>query len=156
MENLWNGWLLSPADLSALIDDLGSPPFGVHLDTGNAMRYGWPEHWIEVVGDRIVRLDVKDFSAALAMTPATRYGDHDELVATWGPGPWGALDADLLAGDVRWPGVADALAAVGYRGWMCAEVAGGDEVRIRAVAAQLDSVRRLVSASAAAPVAGQG
>jgi hexulose-6-phosphate isomerase len=150
IENLWNGWLLSPRDLADLVDDLGCPPFGVHFDIGNAMRYGWPEHWVEVLGSRITRLDIKDFSNDLAMSPATRYGRHEELVATWGPGPWGALDAELTHGDVNWRRMAAQLAAIGYDGWLCAEVAGGDQLRIGVIRDQLHAIRSMIADETAA------
>jgi L-ribulose-5-phosphate 3-epimerase len=141
LENLWNRWLLSARDLAAFVDSLGSDVFGVHFDIGNAMRYGLPEHWIEVLGPRIVRVDVKDFSHALSPVPAHRYGVHSELVAVWGPGPWGALDAELLEGDVSWGRVMRGLRDVGYAGWLCAEVAGGDLPRMGRIAEQLQAIR---------------
>ena len=140
IENLWNRWLLSALDLAEFVDGLGSDVFGVHFDTGNAMRYGLPEHWVEVLGPRIVRVDVKDFSEALAPVPAHRYGAHGDLVAVWGPGPWGALDAELLEGDVAWGRVVRGLRDVGYAGWLCAEVAGGDLQRMARIA---DQMRRI-------------
>jgi hexulose-6-phosphate isomerase len=149
IENLWNGWLQSPQDMADFVDDLG-PAFGVHFDTGNAMRYGWPEHWIEVLGRRIVRVDVKDFSHGLAMTPATRYGVHEDLVRVWGPGPWGALDADLLHGDVAWSRVAAAFGRFAPPTWLCAEVAGGDRSRLGQISAQLDTIRGLITAASVA------
>ena len=74
---------------------------GACFDTGNALYYGFPEHWIPVLGQRIRRVHLKD-----------------NRVGVGG----GVTPAPLLAGDVNWPAVREALAAVRYDGWLTAEV----------------------------------
>ena len=46
------------------------------------MRYGWPEHWIEVLDKRIMKLDIKEYS---------RKKHFDE-------GAWKGFDVELLEG----------------------------------------------------------
>ena len=62
---------------------------------------GYPEHWIPILGNRIRRVHVKDFRRSV--------GSIDGFV-------------DLLSGDVDFPAVMSALQAVGYDGWVTAEV----------------------------------
>ena len=35
---------------------------GWYFDVGNIVRYGWPEHWIQALGKRIIKIDIKDYS----------------------------------------------------------------------------------------------
>lgn len=101
VENVWNKMLNSPLEMLKLIDQVASPRVKVYLDVGNVLLTGYPEHWIDILGERIVRVHVKDFKRAI-----------------------GNLDGfcDLLAGDVDFPLVIDALKRVGYDGWLTAEM----------------------------------
>jgi len=101
IENCPGKFLVSPLEFAALVDAIGSPWVGCCLDTGNALWYGFPEHWVYILGQRIKRVHLKDNRSA----------------------PDGAITATpLLAGDVNWPAVRDGLAATGYDGWLVAEV----------------------------------
>jgi len=101
IENCPGKFLVSPLEFAALIDSIGSPWVGCCLDTGNALWYGFPEHWVSILGPRIKRVHLKDNRSA----------------------PDGAITATpLLAGDVNWPAVRDGLVAIGYDGWLVAEV----------------------------------
>jgi hexulose-6-phosphate isomerase len=119
IENLWNGWLYSPADLARYADGLGVK---VAFDVGNAARFGAPHHALRALGDRVVRVDLKDYRRSWFAQPARVYGDDASLREAWGPdGPWGALDALPFDGDVDWIALAAAMEEVGYDGWICAE-----------------------------------
>lgn len=100
-ENCPSKFLVSPLEFARFLDEIGSPWVGSCFDTGNALWYGFPEHWIPILGPRIKRIHLKDNRAVLmgALTPTP-----------------------LLAGDVSWPAVRDALAATGFDGWLIAEV----------------------------------
>ena len=62
IENVWNGFLLSPLEAARYIDEFESDHIGWYFDIGNIVNYGWPHHWIEALGQRILKLDIKDFS----------------------------------------------------------------------------------------------
>lgn len=112
IENVWNGFLYDPEGgnnqdaklLCDYIDEFRSPWVGSYFDIGNHQKFGKPAEWIRQLGKRIVKLDVKD----------------------WGvTGGFGKIGQ----GDVDWPAVREALAAIRYTGWATAEVAGGDKAR---------------------------
>jgi len=101
VENVWNKFLLSPIEFARLIDEANSPAVRAYFDVGNILIVGFPQHWIRILGSRIVRLHVKDFNTSI--------GNGNGF-------------AQLLHGDVNWPAVRQALRDIGYDGWMTAEV----------------------------------
>lgn len=127
-ENVWNNFLLSPLEAARYSDELNegleSPVFGWHFDIGNIVNYGWPEQWIEALGRRIMKLDVKDFSRARR---------NDE-------GLWKGFGVEIGDGDAGWDRVGAALRKIGYRGWAAAEVGGGDLERLSDIARRMDRV----------------
>jgi hexulose-6-phosphate isomerase len=60
IENVWNGFLLSPLEYARYIDEFESPWVRAYLDLGN-MIFGHPEHWVRIAGSRIVKVHIKDF-----------------------------------------------------------------------------------------------
>jgi L-ribulose-5-phosphate 3-epimerase len=101
VENVWNKFLTSPLEMRAFVDQFGSEFVGAYFDVGNVLANGYPEHWIEVLGKRIVRVHFKDYRRNV--------GSADGF-------------CDLLSGDVNWPAVTKALRAVSYDGWVAAEM----------------------------------
>jgi len=101
IENVWNKFLLSPLEMRDFIDGFGSQAVGAYFDAGNVLLTGYPEHWIKILGERIVRVHVKDFKKSV--------GTAEGFV-------------DLLEGDVDFEAVKTALAAVGYDGYVTAEM----------------------------------
>jgi hexulose-6-phosphate isomerase len=124
IENVWNQFLLSPLEAARYVDELDSEWVGFHFDIGNVVNYGWPAHWIHILGPRILKLDVKDYSRRL----------RDEQ------GLWKGFDAKIGDGDADWPAVMAALDEIGYEGWATAEVSGGDEVRLQEISERMDRV----------------
>jgi L-ribulose-5-phosphate 3-epimerase len=110
IENVWNNFLLSPLEAARYVDELNSKAVGWHFDVGNVLRTGWPEQWIEVLGKRIQKLHIKEFS---------RKKMNSE-------GLWKGFDVKFLEGDNNWPAVMAALDKIGYNGWGIAEQGGGD------------------------------
>jgi L-ribulose-5-phosphate 3-epimerase len=102
VENVWNRFLLSPLEMVRYLDEIGSPWVGAYFDVGNVLLFGYPEQWIRSLGGRIVKVHVKDFSL--------RAGNAAGFVP-------------LLAGDVDWPAVRQALSEVGYDDYLTAELA---------------------------------
>ena len=106
LENVWNKFLLSPKEMREIVDEVNNDWIGVYLDTANMMAYGYPEHWIRELGDRIKRVHLKDFSR----------GEHRFV--------------NLLDGDTDWPTVMSELRSVGYTNSIIHEVGGDREAQI--------------------------
>jgi L-ribulose-5-phosphate 3-epimerase len=124
IENVWNQFLLSPLEAARYLDQFESPAIGFHFDVGNVVTYGWPEHWVRILGRRILKLDVKEYSRARR--------DAEGL--------WKGFQVEIGEGDCGWPAVVAALDEVGYTGWATAEVPGGDARRLADVAARMRRV----------------
>lgn len=101
IENVWNKFLLSPLEVRDFIDRLGSDFIGSYLDVGNLVYAGYPEQWIKILGKRIKKLHFKDFRRNV--------GTLSGFV-------------DLLAGDVDYPKVMEALYEINYTGYATAEM----------------------------------
>lgn len=114
IENVWNNFLLSPLEAARYVDELGEP-VGWYMDVGNIVKYGWPAHWIRTLGDRILKLDIKDYSRKTQWCP-------------------------IGEGDSDWPEVMRALEDVGYEGWASAEVRGGGPERLKEISDRMDRV----------------
>ena len=121
IENVWNQFLLSPLEASRYVDELDSPAVGWHFDVGNVINYGFPEQWIRILGKRILKLHIKEFSRA----------KRDKQ------GPYAGFDVPFFGGDDDWPAVMTALDDVGYSGWGIAEQGGANS---------LDGMKKLSSA----------
>lgn len=126
-ENVWNNCLLSPLECARFLDEINHPMVGWYFDVGNVIRYGWPEHWIEVLNKRILKLDVKEFS---------RKKHFEE-------GAYKGFDVELLEGDCNWPVVNAALRKIGYSGWASAEVPGGDRSRLQTISQKMDEIAKV-------------
>ena len=101
LENVWNNFFASPKDMVSFIDSLDCPSIGAYFDVGNVVIFSYPEHWIELLSGRIVKVHVKDFN---------RSG--------WNAGSF----VNLLEGSVDWGKVMNALRTAGYDGYLTAEV----------------------------------
>ncbi len=109
IENVWNNFILSPIEAVKYLDEIGDPIVGWHFDIGNVLRYGWPEHWIPILGKRINRLHFKEYSTAKM---------KDE-------GVWKGFDCKLTEGSNNWPAIMKSLDAINYSGWAISEQPGG-------------------------------
>lgn len=129
VENVWNHFLLSPLEARQYIDDFKSPFVAWHMDLGNVINLGWPEQWIRILGKRIERLHIKDYSR--------RRRDKEGL--------WKGFDVELGDGDAGWAKIMRALDDLGYSTdpvgrWATAEVRGGDRKRLAEISAQMDKL----------------
>jgi hexulose-6-phosphate isomerase len=124
IENVWNHFLMSPVETARYIDEFDSPWIGAFFDVGNVVNYGWPEQWVRILGDRIMKLDIKEYSRSL----------RDEQ------GPYAGFDVKIGDGDCNWPEVRKALDEIGYWGWGTAEVSGGDRERLADIKQRMDNV----------------
>ena len=100
VENVWNKFLLSPTEMRNFIDEINEEYVQAYFDVGNVLLYGYPEHWIRILGKRIKKVHFKDFRTAV--------GSLDGFV-------------NLLEGDVNWPEVMSAFKEIGYDGYLTAE-----------------------------------
>lgn len=100
IETVWNGFCYDPIQLRDYIDEIASPWVKVYLDFGNMQKYAPPADWIRTLGDRIVKLDVKDWGEKNGFCP-------------------------LGEGDVDWRALREALAEIEFTGWATRE--GKDE-----------------------------
>lgn len=101
IENVWNKFLLSPIEIRDFVDEIGSDYLKVYFDVGNVLQYGFPRHWIKILGDRICKVHVKDFKKDIGNIRGFTY---------------------LLQGDVEWPQVIRQLKELEYDDYLTAEV----------------------------------
>lgn len=100
VENVWNKFMLTPMEARELLDAVDHPNFALYLDTANLMPFGFTEHWIRDLGDKIAMVHFKDFIRS----------EHRFV--------------DLMDGDTDWASVMAALREIGYTGSVIHEVAG--------------------------------
>jgi len=119
VEEVWNKFLLSPLEFARYVDDFKSPWVRAYFDVGNVVISGYPQDWIRTLGKRIVKLHIKDFKF-----------DKREC-ARWTP---------LREGEINWPEVYKALAAIGYSGSATVELDRGDAAYLREVSHRFDLI----------------
>jgi hexulose-6-phosphate isomerase len=114
VENVWNKFLLSPLEFARYVDEFESPWLQAYFDIGNVILFGYSQDWIRTLGDRIVKIHLKDFKRK------------------------GYKWTNLLEGDVNWPEVRRALDEIGYDGYLTTELRGGDEAYLTDLAGRID------------------
>jgi L-ribulose-5-phosphate 3-epimerase len=103
MENIFfNGYLMTPMEMNAFVDEIGDEHCQVHFDTGNISMFQHAEHWVPILGKRIKNIHFKEF---------TKKGTDYSLEAF----------RPLLDGTTNWPAVMENLEQVGYRGYVTFE-----------------------------------
>lgn len=110
IENVWNNFLLSPMEAANYVDQFKSPMIGWYFDCGNILAYGWPEQWIKILGKRLAKVHIKEYSRKIADTQGRSSG----------------FKVKLMEGDVNWPAVMKALDEIVYSDWATIEQPGGD------------------------------
>jgi hexulose-6-phosphate isomerase len=120
LENVWNGMFYSPLEFAAFIDSIGSSRVGCYFDVGNVLGYHQhPPHWIEILGQRIRRVHIKDFKKEVGTL---------------------AGFCDLLAGDVPWKETMAALRSIGYDKTIVAEMMPPDPTLLARTKAAMDKI----------------
>ncbi|MGD1978331.1 MAG: TIM barrel protein [Akkermansiaceae bacterium] len=96
IETVWNGFCESPEKYRDYLDAFESPWVGAYFDIGNMQKFAPAEEWIRTLGNRTVKLDIKD---------------------------WGKKNGfcRLGEGDVDWDKVRAALLETGFSGWATRE-----------------------------------
>jgi L-ribulose-5-phosphate 3-epimerase len=125
IENVGNEFLVTPEQAVKYLDAINSEWVAWHFDIGNVGRRGpAAEKWIDVLGKRIVRIHVKDYSAQPAEPGAKA----------------GANRPKLMDGDTNWPAVMAALDKAGYSGWAITEQPGNQTADVESAR---DMVQRM-------------
>src|SRR5258706_9522031 len=93
VENVWNQFLLSPLEAARYVDEFKSPAVGWHFDVGNVLNTGWPDQWVRILGKRIQKLHIKEFSR--------KKRDAEGL--------WKGFNVPFLEGDNDWAAIMKAL-----------------------------------------------
>lgn len=104
LENVWNKFLLSPVEFKLFLDQFDSEFIGIYFDVGNAVLNGYPEHWIEILKERIKAIHFKNFTRSDCGGVLHGFGD------------------DLLSGDVNFTNVLRELDKIEYSGPITAEM----------------------------------
>jgi len=110
IENVWNEFVTTPKQAVEFLDAIDSPNVGWHFDIGNVGRYSPAEEWIPLIGKRILKLHIKEFST--------------KLMAEGKPGA--GFGVKFLEGTNNWPAIMAELDKIGYKGWGIAEQGGGN------------------------------
>jgi len=122
IENVWNGLFLSPIELRDFVDSFDSDRLGVYFDVGNLLRYHQhPPHWIELLGQRIKRVHIKEFNETFGFVG-------------------GYMFSDLLNGQVPWAATMQALREVGYDRTIVAEMLPHDPGVLARTSAAMDVI----------------
>jgi hexulose-6-phosphate isomerase len=101
IENVWNNFITKPDQAIAFLDEINAPDVvGWHFDIGNVIKFGAPEEWIPVLGKRILKLHIKEYSKNKG------------------------FGVKFFEGDNKWPAIMKALDDVGYQGWGISEQPG--------------------------------
>ena len=119
IEDVWNDFITTPQQAAAYLDEIASDQVGWHFDIGNMIKYSPPETWIPILGKRILKLHVKEYSKSKG------------------------FDIRFFEGDNNWPAIMKALDEVGYDGWGITEQPGNqtkDEASLKEFSARLDRV----------------
>lgn len=96
IENVTNQFLPSPLEFVRFLDEINSPSVQAYFDNGNAMVTGHPEHFVRLLGRRIVAMHLKDY----------RRSARDFV--------------SILEGDMNWPAVMALLRDIPYKGYAMA------------------------------------
>ncbi len=124
VENVWASYIISAFDMRSFIDQVDHDWVRVYFDVGNNVRWGVPEDWVELLGNRIIKLDIKEYSTKLQNEEGLRSG----------------FGVPIGEGSVHWANVREELAKIGFQGWATAEVKGGDRKRLATIAEEIDTV----------------
>ena len=104
LENVWNKFLLSPIEFKFFLEQFNSEYIGIYFDVGNVVINGYPEHWIEILKDKIKAIHFKNFARDDCGGTLHGFGD------------------DLYVGDVNYKNVLKELKKINYSGPITAEM----------------------------------
>lgn len=101
VENVhFNSFLMSPLETRSFITSVGHPFVKAHLDIGNANITGLAHDWIDILGDQICAIHLKE---------SIRWQSH---MGTFRP---------LGFGSLKWNAISDSLKRIGYEHFLIVE-----------------------------------
>lgn len=101
LENVNTKFLPSPLEFVRFLDEIDHPSVQAYFNVGNAMDTGCAEHWVPMLGKRIVATHAKDYK-------------HDGRVFT-----------PALVGDANWSAIMKSLREVDYTGYIMSVIPAG-------------------------------
>jgi len=104
LENVWNKFLYSPVEMKQFIEQFNSEKLGCYFDVGNCMLNGFPQDWIEILGNKIKAVHFKNWKSEDCGGGLHGFGD------------------DLLVGEVEFDKVLAALGKINYDGPITVEM----------------------------------
>ena len=104
LENVWTRFLFSPMEWKFFLEQFDSPNVGMYFDVGNCAIYVKPQDYVEVLGDRIKAVHLKNFKGEDCGGGLHGFGE------------------DLLEGDVDMKAVAQAFEKIDYQGTFTVEM----------------------------------
>src|SRR5699024_6018438 len=93
LENTANKFLASPREFVSFLDDVNHPYVNAYFNTGHALVTGHPEHYVDVLSDRIIAIHMNDY----------RQSVHSFV--------------SILEGDMNWPVLMNKLRELPYHGY---------------------------------------
>ena len=122
IENVWNGLFYSPIEFRDFVDSFDSEKLGVYLDIGNLIGYQqYPPHWVELLGPRIKRVQIKDYRENFDWTGNFSF-------------------CDLGTGDVPWQETIKSLKQIDYKSTVIAEMLPWDETLLARTSSAMDEL----------------
>ena len=103
-ENVWNKFLTDPFAMKYFLDQFDPDCVGAYLDVANCLFSGYPQDWIEILGNRIRAIHFKNWRSEDCGGGLHGFGD------------------DLMVGEADYPAILQALDRIGYRGPISAEM----------------------------------
>ena len=104
LENVWNRFLLSPMEWKFFLDQFQSDKIGIYFDVANCCIYGRPQDYIEILGNYVKAIHIKNFEETDCAGGLHGFGD------------------DICKGEVDFDELKKALAAINYTGPLTAEM----------------------------------
>ncbi len=104
LENVWSRFLLSPMEWKFYLDSFDSDRIGMYFDVGNCCIYAPPQDYVEILGNRIKAIHIKNFTETDCLGGLHGFGD------------------DILSGEVDFKALKSALEAVNYQGPLTVEM----------------------------------
>ncbi len=104
LENVWNRFLLSPMEWKFYLEQFASSRIGLYFDIGNCCLYGRPQDYVEILGEKIKAVHIKNFTESDCGGGLHGFGD------------------DIERGDVDFDALKQAFAAAGYQGPLTVEM----------------------------------
>ena len=107
LENVWNGFFLSPYDMVSFLKELDSDVFKLYFDLGNMVAFSNSEYWCDIVAPYITKIHIKDYKRNVGINSGGKF-------------------CQLLDGDLNFKEAMKALKKHGFDGYMTAEVTKSD------------------------------